>query len=85
MGMTHALTVFVVKDAPFSLIIGIPAMKTMKIILDFEKDITIFRSEEKVKSVLFWTDKEHDGRLLSEEFIYEENDDTDEESNEESE
>lgn len=72
--MTYAINFLVVNNAPFSLIIRRPAMKTMRASLDSNEYIAIFRSVEQVATVPRspCTEKENDGRSLSGELSFEE-------------
>lgn len=66
--MTCLLTVLVLNDVLFSLIIGHPAMKVMKASLHFDKNVTVFRSEESKIVVPLRTNGEALDDQLSEEF-----------------
>lgn len=83
--LTHGLTFFTVNDAPFSLITGRPALKTMPALSDFDKDVAIFRCAEQVATVPWWMEKEKNGRSFSEEFTSDKKNDIDENSVEQSE
>lgn len=57
----------------------------MQALLDFDKDIFISRSEQQALTTPLWTEKEQEGQLLRSAVSYEEGDDTNEHSGEESE
>lgn len=69
---TCNLTLLVVKDVPFDLIIELSALRTMSASLDFDKDAVTFRSGTKDVTVALWAYKRRTGQELSGEFTSEE-------------
>lgn len=60
----YQMTSLVVNCAPFRFIVGRPAMKYMKVSLDFDRDVFIFLREGQTVNVPLWTDEKAENILI---------------------